>query len=80
MNDLTAAYGPIRYAIPREGEHGTVNCWFGKHWWTLVRRERDGLPLTVACAVCRKVLPVRDIGPDFGKPSAKQVNQKETNA
>lgn len=51
----------VVYTIPRVGAHGRVSCSFGRHWWTVVRTEKERVFVAVKCGVCRKALRLHDI-------------------
>lgn len=62
MRQLTRVFGSINYPVPREGEHGILSCWFGRHWWALVRSSHDGTPVGIVCPTCCRVLEMHDGG------------------
>lgn len=61
MNDLVRVFGPVRYPVPKVGEHGRVSCFFGRHWLAAVRQSSTGRMVAVACTVCRRTMTVHDL-------------------
>lgn len=50
-------FGEVSYEVPKIGEHGLLECWTGRHWWTAVRAG-DGVAVGIGCPTCGKVLEV----------------------